>query len=141
MKILFLCTQNACRSQMAEHWARHLAQGSGLEWNFASAGTKPATPNPKMLQVMTEAGVDVSNAVSTHLEEFLGEDWDFVFTLCDSAAESCPIFPGAGEKAHHPFPDPAHGKGTPDEILNNFRDVRDSIRDWIGSLLNTQAQA
>lgn len=130
-RVLFLCTQNACRSQMAELWARHLL---GEELEVASAGTNPDRPNPLMLEVMREAGVDVRGARSVHVEELLERPWDRVITLCDSAAESCPPFPGSTEVVHHPFPDPAEARGSEDEVLERFRSVRDEIRDFVAAL-------
>ena len=135
MRVLFLCTQNACRSQMAELWAKHLFPGGAIV--AASAGTRPAVPHPRMLQVMEEAGADTSGARSKSVEEFLGQDWDLAVTLCDSAAEACPTLPGAGRTLHHPFPDPARATGSEEEVLAEFRRVRELIREYVSSLLSS----
>lgn len=128
MRVLFLCTQNACRSQMAEHWARHLFDDRVVA---ASAGTHPARPHPIMLAVMEEAGVSVAGARSKHLDELAQSEWDLVVTLCDSAAETCPSLPGSRCTLHRPFPDPARTTGTAAEITDAFRHVRDQIREFV----------
>ncbi len=125
-RILFLCTHNANRSQMAELWARHL-HPARLE--AASAGTEPSEPHALMLAVMEEAGVPTAGARSKSLSEFLGQDWDLVVTLCDSAAENCPVFPGARRTLHRGFEDPSR-EGS----LEVFRRVRDQIRAFVDEL-------
>jgi len=125
-RILFRCTHNANRSQMAELWARHLHPGR-LE--VASAGTEPSEPHALMLAVMEEAGVPTAGARSKSLSEFLGQDWDLVVTLCDSAAENCPVFPGARRTLHRGFEDPSR-EGS----LEVFRRVRDQIRAFVDEL-------
>lgn len=132
LRLLFLCTRNACRSQMAEIWARHLFPGQVVA---ASAGTRPGTPDPRMLQVMVEAGAEVAGARSKSLEEMLGRDWDLVVTLCDAAAEECPQLPGARRTLHRPFPDPAAATGSEEEVLALFRGVRDGIRSFVEDLV------
>ena len=129
--VLFLCTQNACRSQMAELWARTLF---GDRLRVASAGTEPAVPNPLMLEVMKEAAVEVWSARSKHVDEVRDEDWDLVVTLCDAAAEACPTLPGAERVEHHPFPDPAKAEGSEEEVLEAFRAVRSAIREFVAEL-------
>lgn len=129
--VLFLCTQNACRSQMAELWAKTLF---GDRLRVASAGTRPAVPDPLMLEVMKEAAVEVWSARSKHVDEVQDEDWDLVVTLCDSAAEACPTLPGAARVEHHPFPDPAQAEGSEEEVLEAFREVRAAIREYVAGL-------
>ena len=129
--VLFLCTQNACRSQMAELWAQALF---GERLRAASAGTNPTVPNPTMLEVMKEAGVQIYSARAKHVDELADQEWDLVVTLCDSAAEACPTLPGAGRVEHHPFPDPAQAEGSDDEILDAFREVRGAIRRFVAAL-------
>jgi arsenate reductase len=132
-RILFLCTGNSCRSQMAEGWARHL-KGDGYE--FYSAGTKKHGMNPYAVQVMREAGVDISGQSSKITDELPGEKMDVVFTVCSDAHENCPYFPG-GKIIHVGFDDPPRlTKDTADEEerLAVYRRVRDEIRDFIQSL-------
>ncbi|HHW13926.1 MAG TPA: arsenate reductase ArsC [Firmicutes bacterium] len=131
LRILFLCTANSCRSQMAEGWARALRGG---EIEAYSAGTAPSTVNPLAVEVMREAGVDLSQHRSKHLSEYLGEDFDYVVTLCGDAHETCPVFPGAKRMVHHGFPDPAKAAGGREEVLAEFRRVRDLIKEFVAGL-------
>jgi len=122
-RVLFLCASNSARSQMAEGLLRHLA---GDRFEVFSAGTKPAGLNPNAVTAMREAGIDISAHRSKSVEEFAGQQFDYVFTVCDNAKESCPIFPGGGRRVHHSFEDPA--AAPPDQQLAVFRKVRDQIR-------------
>ena len=124
-KVLFLCTGNSCRSQMAEGWLRHYA---GERAEVSSAGTKPAGLNPTAVSVMREAGVDISGQRSKHLDELIKHDFLFVITVCDAAREDCPVFAGALYQLHWSFEDPAAAAGTEEERLAVFRTVRDEIR-------------
>ncbi|MDT8284329.1 MAG: arsenate reductase ArsC [Thermovirgaceae bacterium] len=129
MKVLFLCTHNSCRSQMAEGWAKHLKKGVIEAW---SAGTDPGTVNPLAIRVMAEAGVDISSHKSRHLQEFLDIPFDVVITLCGDARDTCPFFPGRSKRMmHRGFDDPSRAEGSPDEVLDFFRRVRDEIRDFV----------
>lgn len=133
-KVLFLCTGNSCRSQMAEGWLRHLA---GERYEALSAGTDPQGLNPLAVKVMAEAGVDISGQRSKSVDEFLGRDLDLLITVCGGAQESCPMFIGkVRERRHWPLPDPAQAAGTPAEILNVFRRARDDIRRRIEEMLS-----
>lgn len=123
-KVLVLCTGNSCRSQMAEGWLRH-DLGEAVE--ALSAGTKPSFVHPRAIEVMSEAGVDLSSHTSKSVEGLRGVAFDLVVTVCDSAREACPVFPGAKRTVHRAFDDPAHA-GTGDEALPVFRRVRDEIR-------------
>jgi len=123
-QVLFLCTGNSCRSQMAEGWLRHLA---GDRYEAASAGTQPVGLNPGAVEAMREIGVDISTHRSKHLNEFLDTRFDYVVTVCDRAKESCPIFPGSGMLLHWSFDDPAHATGSADERRTVFQRVRDEI--------------
>ncbi len=123
-RVLFVCTGNSCRSQMAEGWLRHIA-GDRVE--VCSAGTKPAGLNPRAVAVMREVGIDISHQKSKHVEEFSNQDFLFVITVCNSALESCPVFPGALYQLHWSFDDPAAAKGADEEKLAVFRRVRDEI--------------
>jgi arsenate reductase (thioredoxin) len=127
-KVLFLCTGNSCRSQMAEGWLRHFA---GERAQVFSAGTKPAGLNPIAVSVMREVGVDISRHHSKHVDEFAKQDFLFVITVCDAAHEACPVFPGALYQLHWSFEDPAAATGTDEEQLAIFRRVRDEIRERI----------
>lgn len=131
LKVLFLCTGNSCRSQMAEGWVKAL-KGEAME--AASAGTAPSKVNPRAVQVMAEAGVDISGQRSTHVEEYLDEHFDVVITLCGDARDTCPVFPGAARVIHRGFDDPARAEGSEEEILEIFRRVRDNIRDFVAAM-------
>lgn len=126
-KVLFLCTGNSCRSQMAE---AIINARMGGEWQAVSAGTKPAGYiHPKALAALSEIGIQHEGR-SKRADEFQGEDFDLVVTVCDSAAEECPVWLGKGKKVHHSFPDPA----LTDDI-NDFRAVRDDIERVMLALL------
>ena len=130
-RVLFLCTGNSCRSQMAEGWARHF---HGASIDACSAGVETHGLNPLAVRVMAEAGVDISQQESQPVDDFAEVPVDLVVTVCDHAAERCPIFPGSTRTVHHAFADPARATGTEDEVLNEFRRVRDEVRDWVREL-------
>ncbi len=132
-KILVLCTGNSCRSQMAEGYLRYLA---GDRFEVTSAGLEPSLVNPQAIQVMLEDGVDISHHTSKDVNQFIGQEFDFIITVCDNAKERCPFFPGQAERIHWSFEDPAALKGTEAEILTVFRKVRDQIREGIKDFLN-----
>lgn len=125
-RVLILCTGNSCRSQMAEGWVNNeLAE----TWIARSAGTEPAPRvHPMAIRAMAEVGIDISGGKPESVDRYLDEAWDLVITVCDSAQESCPVFPGPVEALHISFPDPAEASGTEDEIMAVFRAVRDDIR-------------
>lgn len=134
LKMLFLCTGNACRSQMCEGWARHL-KGDRIE--AYSAGVVPHGLDPRAVDVMAEADVDISSHTSKHLDTLLDLPFDYVVTVCDNAAESCPMFPGNVKKVHHSFQDPpalARKARSEEEALDYYRRVRDEIRAFIETL-------
>jgi arsenate reductase len=134
MKVLFLCTGNSCRSQMAEGWARHL-RADDLE--AYSAGVETHGLNPNAVRVMQEAGVDISAQRSQHVDEFLDVGLDLVVTVCDNARESCPVFPGSVRTIHHSFDDPpalARDAKTEEEALEHYRRVRDEIKEFVRKL-------
>jgi arsenate reductase len=124
-KVLFLCTANSARSQMAEALVNH---DLGDRFEAFSAGTAPTAPRPEALEVLAEIGIDHSRARSKSLDEFADRTFDFVITLCDGANETCPLFFGGVKREHLGFEDPARATGTEDEILAAFRRVRDLIR-------------
>jgi len=127
-KILFVCTHNSSRSQMAEGLLRALR---GNRWEVASAGTTPTGVHPCAVAVMAEIGIDIRDHRAKGLDAFQGIAFDEVVTVCDHAQESCPVVPGGGVKRHQSFEDPAAAKGTEAEVLAVFRRVRDEIRNWI----------
>ncbi|NOY43246.1 MAG: arsenate reductase ArsC [Planctomycetes bacterium] len=134
LKILFLCTGNSCRSQMAEGWARHL---KAYAFEAYSAGIETHGLNPHAVQVMAEAGVDIKGQQSQHVDELSHVDFDFVVTVCDNAAEACPVFSGGAKVVHRPFDDPprlAREAETEEEGLSHYRRVRDEIRAYVESL-------
>ena len=136
-RVLILCTGNSCRSQMAEGWVNHEL---GEAWEGFSAGTKPAeNVHPLAVLAMAESGVDISNGRPELVDAYLPESWDLVVTVCDSARESCPVFPRPVETIHISFPDPAEAEGTDDEIMAVFRTVRDSIRDRLLPVIRDRA--
>ena len=131
LRILFLCTGNSCRSQMAEGWAWRLKSD---EIEAASAGTDPADLHPKAVEVMAEAGVDISEQWPKHINELSHVEFDYVITLCGDAHESCPVFPGKAKVIHRGFNDPSEVTGTAKTVLNAFRKTRDEIREFVNSL-------
>ncbi len=134
LKILFLCTGNSCRSQMAEGWAAHLRSG---DIEVFSAGTETHGLNESAVKVMDEAGVDISGARSKNVREFQDTEFDYVVTVCDNARETCPIFPGAARIVHASFDDPPALAGAVEgekEMLDIYRRVRDEIREFVEGL-------
>jgi arsenate reductase len=130
-RVLFLCTGNSCRSQIAEGWARAL---KGDVMDALSAGTHPVGVNPLAVKVMAEAGVDISRQTSKHIDALRGERFDLVITVCDSAREACPAFPGATQTLHVGFEDPpklAAAARSEAEALPLYRRVRDEIRAFV----------
>jgi len=126
-RVLILCTGNSCRSQMAEGWVNHEL---GDAWEARSAGTKPAgAVHPLAVRAMAEVGVDISGGRPQRVDSYLTDFWDLVVTVCDSARETCPIFPRPVETLHISFPDPAEAEGSDDEVMEVFQKVRDAIRD------------
>lgn len=126
-KILVLCTGNSCRSQIAEGYLRHFA---GDKAEVYSAGVETHGVNPKAIQVMKEDGIDISNHTSNNVNEYRNIDFDYVITVCDNAKERCPYFPSKAKKFHYNFPDPAKATGSKEQIMNQFRSVRDQIKDY-----------
>ncbi len=131
IKVLFICTGNACRSQMAEGWARHL---KGDIIDAYSAGIHPIGVSSRAIKVMAEAGVDISMHTSKHVDELRNVDFDYVITLCDNAAENCPVFSGKAKIIHKPFEDPYFATGTEEQIMAEFRMARDKIKAFIETI-------
>ena len=135
-KVLFLCTSNSCRSQLAEAIVNARL---GDTWEAVSAGTKPVGyVHPKALAALAEIGIQHTGR-SKLADEFQGTDFDLVVTVCDSAAEECPVWLGKGKRVHHSFPDPAKAEGTNEQVMNVFRAVRDDIEIEMVKLLKTHS--
>jgi arsenate reductase len=133
VRVLFLCTGNSCRSQMAEALLRREGQ-STVE--VVSAGTDPTAVNPLAIRAMAEMDVDISGYQSKAVGQFLGDFFDYVITLCGDAHESCPTFPGTPLRLHWPLPDPARAEGTEEQRMQVFREVRDEIAVRVEDLLS-----
>jgi arsenate reductase len=128
-RVLILCTGNSARSQMAEGLLRHDA---GERFNVESAGTKASSVRPEAIAAMSELGIDISGQRSKNVDEFKGQKFDYVITVCDNARETCPVFFGAAKMLHHSFEDPpAPNVGTEDARVAIFRRVRDELRAWL----------
>ena len=125
IRVLFLCTHNSARSQMAEGLLRH---HGGDRFDVFSAGTQATRVRPEAILVMAELGIDVSGQESETLERYLGEPFDYVITVCDEANEACPFFPGAKARLHRSLPDPSQAAGTGEQRLKAFRSVRDRLK-------------
>jgi arsenate reductase (thioredoxin) len=133
-RVLFLCTHNSARSQMAEGFLRRLA---GDRFEAASAGTEATRVHPLAIRVMGEAGIDLRGHTAKSVDQFLHESWDYVITVCDSANERCPLFPGRTTRLHWSFDDPSQATGSDAERLQTFRRVRDEIARAITGWLAT----
>ncbi len=132
MKILVLCTGNSCRSQMAEAFLQNQLGDNGKVY---SAGLSPQVVNQFAIQVMQEIGFDISGHTSNNITEYQDIEFDYIITVCSNADKLCPIFPGDGLKVHIPFDDPADAVGTDEEILLEFRKVRDEIKEVVSAWL------
>ena len=132
MRVLFLCTGNSCRSQMAEGLLRWVG---GSVVDVVSAGTDPRPVHPDAVRALREIGLDISRQKSKSAEPYLGQRFDYVITLCDAARESCPVFPGAARTLHWSLPDPAAASGSEAERLQEFRKVREQLSGLIDELL------
>jgi arsenate reductase len=131
--ILILCTGNSCRSQIAEGYLRHFAGDSA---QIYSAGIETHGVNPKAIQVMAEDNVDISNHTSNNIDEYMDIPFDYVITVCDNAKENCPYFPSKAQRFHQNFPDPAKASGNADEVIDEFRRVRDMIKIYSQDFIN-----
>lgn len=125
--ILVLCTGNSCRSQIAHGYLAEFTKGKA---NVYSAGVETHGVNPRAIAIMKEDGIDISNHTSNNITEYFGVDFDFVITVCDNAKERCPYFPTKAQKFHYNFPDPAKSTGTEEEIMNEFRTVREMVKKY-----------
>ncbi|TYO99346.1 protein tyrosine phosphatase [Geothermobacter ehrlichii] len=136
-RVLFLCTGNSCRSQMADGIINHDFAG---QIEAFSAGTEPHGLNPKAVQVMAEIGIDISNNSSDHLSQYEGQNFDYVITLCGDANEKCPLFFGGVQRIHIGFDDPPKATGSEEEVLNVYRRVRDEIRERLGDFFRKELE-
>jgi arsenate reductase len=125
--ILVLCTGNSCRSQIAEGYLKYFADGKATIY---SAGVETHGVNPRAIVIMEEDGIDLSGHTSNNIDEYYNTDFDYIITVCDNAKERCPYFPSKAQKFHYNFPDPAKAQGTEDEIMSEFRRVRDMIKGY-----------
>lgn len=135
-RVLVLCTGNSARSQMGEGLFR-AEGGAGVE--LFSAGTKPGSVRPEAITVMKEIGIDISGHRSKSVDEFAGQSFDYVVTVCDNARDSCPVFPAGTERIHWSFEDPAAVEGSEGERLSAFRRIRDQIRERVKAFFRDQA--
>lgn len=135
-RVLILCTGNSARSQMAEGLLRHDA---GQRFEIESAGTKASFVRPEAITVMREIGIDITGHRSKSVDEFAGQQFDYVITVCDNARETCPVFFGPAQKLHHDFEDPAAATGSEEQRLAVFRRVRDQLRAFLRSFSNDVA--
>jgi len=134
LQALILCTANSARSQMGEGLLRHLA---GDRVDVYSAGRAPSRVNPYAIRAMRERGIDIAGQSSDHIDRYSEREFDYVITVCDSAAESCPLFPGRARRIHWSFPDPAAAAGDDDAVLQAFIDVRDGLESKLKEWLKT----
>ena len=130
--VLFLCTGNSCRSQIAEGWLRHLA---GDRFSAYSAGLEPSSLNPLAVEAMQEIGIDISGQHSKDVVGLLGQHFPYIITVCDRARDSCPIFPGVCIRQHWPIEDPARAPGSHDQRMQVFRTTRDEIGAQVRSFI------
>ncbi len=131
IKVLFLCTGNSCRSQIAEGWAKHLKSDVMEAY---SAGVEPAQLSSRAVKIMAEAGVDISGHRSKHVDELTGIDFDYVVTVCDHARDTCPLFKGKAKRIHELFTDPSFMDGSEKEITAAFRKLRDDIKAFVETM-------
>ena len=136
-KVLFICTHNSARSQMAEGFLNHLR---GESFQASSAGTEPTTVHPLAIQVMAEQGIDISGQHAKAIDALLRARFDYVITVCDDANEACPVFPNTRHRLHWGLPDPSRDEGTREERLVTFRSVRDAIRARVDEFLTASVR-
>ena len=137
-RVLILCTGNSARSQMAEGILRH----DGGDWfDVESAGVSPSQVRPEAVEAMSGIGIDISSHRSKSADEFTGQDFDYIITVCDNARETCPVFPGRAERIHHNFEDPPpESVGDYDSRMAIFCRVRDEIREWMGEFIRDRGR-
>jgi arsenate reductase (thioredoxin) len=136
-RVLVLCTGNSCRSQIAHGY---LTFFGGEHLDVRSAGIETHGVNPKAIDTMKQDGIDISHHTSNHINEYANESFDYVITVCDNARENCPFFPASVKALHHNFPDPAKASGTPDQISEEFKRVRNMIKHYVQSFVQEHLQ-
>ncbi|HRO45296.1 arsenate reductase ArsC [Agriterribacter sp.] len=136
-KILVLCTGNSCRSQIAEGYLKHFAGNSAAIY---SAGIETHGVNSRAVAIMKDDGIDISTHTSNNIKEYRDIDFDYIITVCDNARERCPVFPSNAQQFHHNFPDPAKAKGSEEEIVQQFRKVRDMIKEYADNFVKENIQ-
>lgn len=134
-RVLILCTGNSARSQMAEGLLREIGSEN---FEVESTGVAPSSVRPEAVEAMGEIGIDISGHRSKSAEEFVGQEFDFIITVCDNAKETCPVFPGNATRIHQSFEDPPENVGDYESRLKIFRRVRDEIRDWLNLFISQQ---
>jgi arsenate reductase len=135
-RVLILCTGNSARSQMAEGLLRHTA---GDMFEVQSAGVSPSSVRPEAIEAMDEIGIDISRHRSKSVDEFMGQDFDYIITVCDNAKETCPVFPGKARRIHKNFEDPPTASvGDHNSRMAIFRRVRDELRDWLKDFIEAE---
>ncbi|WP_417610803.1 arsenate reductase ArsC [Owenweeksia hongkongensis] len=132
-KVLVLCTGNSCRSQIMQGYLNHFSDNKIEAY---SAGIETHGVNPKAIKVLAEDGIDILHHTSNHVDEYRDVNFDYLITVCDHAKENCPWFPSDAERFHQSFDDPAKATGTDEEILNDFRRVRDEIKKYASTFVN-----
>ena len=133
--ILVLCTGNSCRSQIADAYLKKLTKGKATVY---SAGVETHGVNPRAIKTMKEDGIDISKHTSNNVSEYAGIAFDYIITVCDNAKERCPYIPGSAKRFHYNFPDPAKATGTEEEIMQQFADVRNMIKDYCTAWVEEQ---
>ena len=133
-KILVLCTGNSCRSQIAEGYLKYFADGKA---EIYSAGIETHGVNPRAIATMKEDNIDISDHTSNNVSEYSRIDFDYVITVCDNAKENCPYFPSNAQKFHHNFPDPAKAQGSEEDIMKEFRKVREQIKEYSRNFISS----
>ncbi len=133
-KILVLCTGNSCRSQIAHGYLNKFA---GANAEVYSAGVETHGVNPRAIAIMLEDGIDISSHTSNNIDEYTDVDFDFIITVCDNAKERCPYFPSSAKKFHYNFPDPAKATGTEEDIMEQFRKVREQIKQYCNDFVKS----
>lgn len=131
--VLVLCTGNSCRSQIMQGYLNHFGKEKIITY---SAGIETHGVNPKAIKVLAEDGLDISHHTSNHVDKYRSVNFDYLITVCDHAKENCPWFPSDAERFHHSFDDPAKATGTDEEILSDFRRVRDEIKEYASTFVN-----
>jgi arsenate reductase (thioredoxin) len=134
-RVLVLCTGNSCRSQMAEGYLKHFAKDKA---EVFSAGVETHGVNPRAIQIMKEDGIDISTHTSNNVNEHKDIPFDFLITVCDNAKERCPYFPANAKKFHYNFPDPAKATGSEEQIMQQFRQVRDMIKSYCKDFVDSE---